>query len=116
MTHAIERVASRREVVGIVGGLAAGLAFGRTRLAQTVNATTVASSGAGEWTYTDVLGKTVTLPARPVRIAANLVTAAALWDLGIRPVAVFELDRVSASGRRPHRLGKCRRQSGRQCR
>ena len=37
-----------------------------------------------------MFGTTVSLPARPVRIAANLVTAAALWDLGIHPVAVFD--------------------------
>ncbi|MCO5223039.1 MAG: ABC transporter substrate-binding protein [Thermomicrobiales bacterium] len=49
-----------------------------------------ASPAAGEWSYTDVLGTTVTLPERPVRIVANIVTAAALWDLGIKPVGVFD--------------------------
>jgi iron complex transport system substrate-binding protein len=49
-----------------------------------------ATPEAGEWSYTDVLGTTVTLPGRPVRIVANIVTAAALWDLGIEPVAVFD--------------------------
>ncbi len=49
-----------------------------------------ASPAAGEWSYTDVLGTTVTLPQQPVRIVANIVTAAALWDLGIEPVGVFD--------------------------
>jgi len=49
-----------------------------------------ASPVAGEWTYTDVLGTTVALPRTPVRIVANIVTAAALWDLGIEPVGVFD--------------------------
>jgi iron complex transport system substrate-binding protein len=44
----------------------------------------------GNWAYTDVLGKSIEMDAPPVRIAANLVTAAALWDLGIRVVAVFD--------------------------
>lgn len=81
---------TRRKVVGSVGGLVTGLALGRSALAQAEQASQVASPEAGEWTYTDVLGKTVTLPTRPVRIAATLVTAAALWDLGIQVVAVFD--------------------------
>jgi iron complex transport system substrate-binding protein len=88
MTGVGRGVQTRREFVGVVGGLAAGLALGRGVKGQ--EATPGASPGAGEWTYTDVLGTTVTLPARPVRIAANLATAAALWDLGIRVVAVFD--------------------------
>lgn len=83
---------TRRRAIGMLGGLAVGLVGGRQALAQDASppATPGASPAAGEWTYTDVLGKSITLPARPVRIAANLVTAAALWDLGIRPVAVFD--------------------------
>lgn len=52
-------------------------------------ATPEATPAAG-WTYTDVFGTTVSLPQPPGRIAANLVTAAALWDLGIEAVAVFD--------------------------
>jgi len=51
---------------------------------------TPAASPAAEWTYTDVFGTTVSLPEPPRRIVANLATAAALWDLGIKPVAVFD--------------------------
>lgn len=48
-----------------------------------------ASPESGEWSFTDVLGKTTTLPARPVRIATSINTAASLNDFGILPVAVF---------------------------
>lgn len=43
----------------------------------------------GEWTFTDVLGNTVTLPHRPQRIAAAINVAAALWDFGIEVPTVF---------------------------
>jgi iron complex transport system substrate-binding protein len=79
---------TRRRALSIAGGAAAGLAAGKAFAAQ--EASPAASPAGGEWTYTDVLGKTITLPERPVRIAANLVTAAALWDLGIQAVAVFD--------------------------
>lgn len=43
----------------------------------------------GEWTFTDDLGKTVTLPSRPERIVAYISAASALWDFGVRPVGIF---------------------------
>ncbi len=78
---------SRRRLVGTSVGLLGGLAAGTAVASQA--GTPESSPGAG-WSYTDVLGTTVELDGPPVRIAANLVTAAALWDLGIRPVAVFD--------------------------
>jgi len=78
----------RRGFVAGAGALAAGLAAGTGVFAQ--DAKPDSSPDAGPWTYTDVLGNTVELPARPIRIAANLTTAAALWELGIYPVAVFD--------------------------
>lgn len=83
-----ERRLSRRQVSGIAVGGVAGLVLSRAPLAQ--ESSPVASPATNGWTYTDVLGNTVTLPQRPVRIAANLATAAALWDLGIHAVAVFD--------------------------
>ncbi|GGJ80394.1 ABC transporter substrate-binding protein [Pilimelia anulata] len=47
------------------------------------------AASAGPWTYTDAGGKPVTLPKRPERIVAYVGSAAALWDLGIKPVGVF---------------------------
>jgi iron complex transport system substrate-binding protein len=71
-----------------MGGFVAGMTLTRGAMAQ--DSTPIASPASGAWSYTDVLGTTVTLPETPVRIAANLVTAAALWDLGIKAVAVFD--------------------------
>jgi iron complex transport system substrate-binding protein len=71
--------------------VAAGGALALTALAGTARAqeSTPATSGAdGEWSFTDDLGVTVTLPQRPTRIVADLNAAAPLWDFGIRPVAV----------------------------
>lgn len=79
---------SRRRVLAGAAGASAAIALGRFAGAQ--DATPAASPASGEWTWTDVLGATVTLPERPVRIAANLATAAALWDLGIKAIAVFD--------------------------
>ena len=49
-------------------------------------ATPVAS---GDWSFTDDKGVTVTLPARPERLAIDVNAAAPLWDYGIRPAALF---------------------------
>lgn len=78
---------TRRTVLGAALGCLTPLGSASAR-AQ--GAATPASSPVAGWTYTDVFGTSVSLPAPPVRIAANLVTAAALWDLGIHPVAVFD--------------------------
>jgi hypothetical protein len=78
---------TRRAVGGASLGSLVGL--GRKRTYVHAVAAPGASPAAG-WTYTDAVGTTVSLPTRPVRIAANLVTAAALWDLGVEAVAVFD--------------------------
>ncbi len=48
-----------------------------------------AAGEAGEWTFTDDVGNVITLPKRPERIVAYISCAAALWDVGIRPVGVY---------------------------
>ncbi|CAN5663784.1 hypothetical protein BH09CHL1_BH09CHL1_37090 [soil metagenome] len=83
-----ESVQSRRRVIGAMGGLVAGMTVARGAVAQ--DSTPIASPVSRAWSYTDVLGTTVTLPETPVRIAANIVTAAVLWDLGIKVVALFD--------------------------
>ncbi len=75
---------TRRTLLGAMAAASGSVALSRIAGAHD------ASPAAGEWTYTDVLGTTVTLPQPPVRIVANIVTAAALWDLGIEPVGVFD--------------------------
>lgn len=76
-------VMTRRRMVGSLGALAV-LAGPRSLLAR--QATPQASESG--WTFTDDAGKTLELPERPLRIAADLNAASALWDFGIRPVAV----------------------------
>jgi iron complex transport system substrate-binding protein len=80
------RTWSRRNLLALSGGLTAGAALGQPARAR--QATPASSPVAGEWTFTDDAGTTVTLPERPVRIVADLNAATALWDFGIAPVAV----------------------------
>ncbi len=55
---------------------------------------TPASAG-GAWTFTDDRDITVELPERPERVVAQVTAAAALWDYGIRPVAVIGPQRLA---------------------
>lgn len=73
---------SRRAALGGALGLAGVAMLGRTAGAQD------ATPEAG-WTYTDVLGNVIELPEQPQRIAAVIQSAAALWDFGVEPAAVF---------------------------
>ncbi|MFT4041081.1 MAG: ABC transporter substrate-binding protein [Thermomicrobiales bacterium] len=57
--------------------------------AAPISARGQATPVAGEWTFTDVLGNTVTLPEKPQRIAAAINMAAALWDYGVEVPTVF---------------------------
>ena len=77
---------TRRQILAGAAGLAAGLALSTKGSAQE---STPASPASGEWSFTDDKGVTVTLPAQPERIVADVNAAAPLWDFGIRPVAVF---------------------------
>ena len=73
---------SRRQALTGLGGLAAlRLAGGKVRAQDTTPA-------ADEWSFTDDAGKTVTLPQAPRTVVADLNAATALWDFGVRPVAV----------------------------
>lgn len=47
------------------------------------------ASGGGSWEFTDDRGKKATRDARPTRVVAQISAAAALWDLGVRPVGTF---------------------------
>jgi iron complex transport system substrate-binding protein len=75
---------TRREFV--IGAAAVGLTLtGCGRNGQP--ATTTAE--AGPWSFVDDRGVEVSLPSTPTRIVAEADAAAALWDLGIRPVGIF---------------------------
>jgi iron complex transport system substrate-binding protein len=61
----------------------------------------------GDWEFTDDRGGTARAAARPARVVAYVRAGAALWELGVRPVAVYgsghdgpEVDRAKA-GRLP---------------
>ncbi|MCA9833962.1 MAG: ABC transporter substrate-binding protein [Thermomicrobiales bacterium] len=82
MTH---RLTTRREFAAL--SLATATALGmKGAFAQD----STPASPTGEWSFTDLEGTTITLPQAPTRIAANIVTAAALWDLGIKVTAVYD--------------------------
>lgn len=44
---------------------------------------------AGPWEFTDDRGVQISRPERPRKVVAQVSAAAALWDLGIRPVGIF---------------------------
>ena len=80
-------VMTRRRMVGSLGVLAV-LAAPQTMLARQATPEATPGGAGGAWSFTDDAGKTVELPSRPLKIAADLNAATALWDFGIRPVAV----------------------------
>jgi len=85
--HSSMPAVTRRTLLGSAAIVLAGLTSYQVLAQERSTPDAPAASG---WMYTDVLGNTVSLAAPPVRIAANLVTAAALWDFGIKVVAVFD--------------------------
>jgi iron complex transport system substrate-binding protein len=58
-----------------------------------------AATGTGSWTFTDDLGRTVTLDQRPTRIAGLTDVVASLWNYGIKPVAAFGYTGISQDKR-----------------
>ena len=78
---------TRRELLGTSVGIGAALAT--TRFVSAQDATPAASPVTGEWTFTDDKGVTVTLPEAPKTVVIDVNAAAALWDFGVRPAAVF---------------------------
>lgn len=74
---------SRRSLLTAASGAAAATVAARMMgFAQ-------ATPSTGAWSFTDDKGVTVNLPERPTRIVADVSAAAALWDFGIQPIAVF---------------------------
>lgn len=79
--------ASRRALLAAAPALAL-LAAPASRARQATPA------AGGAWSFTDDRGSTVTLPQPPERIVAQISAAAALWDNGVRSVAVFGPQRL----------------------
>jgi iron complex transport system substrate-binding protein len=77
-------------MVAVSTGLALGAIGVSRRSAAAQDAT---PSAAGEWTYVDDYGVTITRPSRPERIVAYTTIAASLWDFGLRPVAFYGTSR-----------------------
>lgn len=84
-------VMGRRQMLASAVALAGAVSTSRLAAGQEATPT------GGEWTFTDVLGNTVTLPQRPQRIAADISTAAALWDFGVEAQTVFGWTAVNHS-------------------
>lgn len=82
----VPRRPTRRQLVAAAAGVGAAWTLGSQASAQ--SGPPAASPAAGEWSFTDDAGNTVTVPTRPARIVADLNAASALWDFGIRVVAV----------------------------
>lgn len=82
----VNKLTTRREFAALSLATAAAMGI-KSTFAQD---STPAASPTGEWSFTDLEGKTLTLPQAPTRIAANIVTAAALWDLGIQVTALYD--------------------------
>jgi iron complex transport system substrate-binding protein len=64
---------------------------------QGASASTGAAAAAG-WSFTDDSGRTTTLDRVPTRIAGYGDEVAALWNLGIEPVAVFGFQPMAEDG------------------
>jgi iron complex transport system substrate-binding protein len=47
------------------------------------------SAGSGPWEFTDDRGVKISRPSRPEKVVAQVSAAAALWDLGVRPIGIF---------------------------
>ena len=86
LAPALSRLTRRRFAGALAGVLVAPLALTQAHAQSTTPA--ASPTGADGWTFTDDVGETVTLATRPARIVADLNAASALWDFGIRPVAV----------------------------
>ncbi|MEU6779285.1 ABC transporter substrate-binding protein [Nonomuraea angiospora] len=85
-------VLPRRGFLASAAGLAAALtlaACGGEPAATGGSAPAASAPVTQGWTFTDDRGKKVEQPKTPSRIVAQVGAAAALWDFGVRPVAVF---------------------------
>ncbi|SEG85784.1 iron complex transport system substrate-binding protein [Nonomuraea solani] len=86
-------VLARRGFLAGAAGLAAALTLaacgGATETAAPTAAASPAPAAAGAWSFTDDRDKKLAQPKVPSRIVAQVGAAAALWDFGVRPIAVF---------------------------
>ncbi|NUS04794.1 MAG: ABC transporter substrate-binding protein [Nonomuraea sp.] len=100
-------VLARRGFLAATAGLAAALTLsacgGGTEATSGggASAAPASSAAAQSWAFTDDRDKKLELPKRPQRIVAQVGSAAALWDFGVRPVAVFGPHKLADGSRDP---------------
>ncbi|MEV1169713.1 ABC transporter substrate-binding protein [Nonomuraea sp. NPDC049784] len=82
-------VLARRGFLASATGLAAALTLAACGGESAPTKPTTESPAAQGWTFTDDRGKKVDQPKPPSKIVAQVGAAAALWDFGVRPIAVF---------------------------
>ncbi len=88
---------TRRGLLGGALGLGAAALVGCATSDGTPEAATSPST-AGPWSFTDDVGATIELDARPTRIAGLTDQVAALWNLGLAPVATFGMQSITDDG------------------
>ncbi|HEV2782397.1 MAG TPA: ABC transporter substrate-binding protein [Actinophytocola sp.] len=87
------RTVSRRGFLIGAGGVAAAV------LSGCGNDSGLAASASGPWEFTDDRGLKITRDGRPQRIVAYVSSAAALWDLGVRPIGAFGPQKTGDGGK-----------------
>ncbi|MEV0197418.1 ABC transporter substrate-binding protein [Nonomuraea sp. NPDC050691] len=102
-----EPVLARRGFLAAAAGLAASLTLAAcgsgtgTKATPSGGSPAPSGSAGGAWTFTDDRGRKLERPQRPARIVAQVGSAAALWDFGVRPVAVFGPHKLKDGGKDP---------------
>ncbi|MGW5683532.1 ABC transporter substrate-binding protein [Nonomuraea sp. NPDC003754] len=94
---------SRRGLLAAAAGLGAALALAACggESASAPASPAQAGAAAASFTYTDDRGRKIDLPKTPARIVAQVGSAAALWDFGVKPIAVFGPHKLSNGERDP---------------
>ncbi|NBE96714.1 ABC transporter substrate-binding protein [Nonomuraea sp. KC401] len=82
-------VLPRRGFLSATAGLAAALTLAGCGGTETAAREGSSAPEGRKWSFTDDRGKKLELDKPPARIVAQVGSAAALWDFGVRPIAVF---------------------------
>lgn len=98
-------ILARRGFLAAATGLVAALTItacggGATTTAPAESASASAPA-ARSWSFTDDRGKKIELPRTPTKIVAQVGAAAALWDFGVRPAAVFGPHKLADGAKDP---------------
>ncbi|MFC5833218.1 ABC transporter substrate-binding protein [Nonomuraea insulae] len=95
-------VLARRGFLSGAVGLAAALTLAACGDDDTAALPTPTTGQAAQsWTFTDDRGKKLAQPKIPTKIVAQVGAAAALWDFGVRPIAVFGPHKLADGSKDP---------------